>query len=182
MLKKFGIYILMCIPAAVLAGIYGIIHNQISYTISSEYFTHFKFIQFNVPWAYSYPRLGAAYVGFLATWWMGILVFIPLGWFGFIFPNTQQMAIQLMRAFLVVAATALSTGLLGLAYAYFQVNSTSIHHYVHWLRDGISHPIPFIRVGFMHNCSYFGGVTGLLAGIVYLLIAKVRCSKNMPLS
>lgn len=71
--------------AIVIAAIYGMLHNQISYTFSEEYFTQFKFKQFGIPWAYETPRLGAAYVGALATWRMGIIVFIILGLLGFMF-------------------------------------------------------------------------------------------------
>jgi hypothetical protein len=67
LIKKTGILFLF-LPAAVLvAGLFGVIHDQISYSVSNEYFTRFKFVQFrlldpNVP-----ARIRAAEVGFLAS-------------------------------------------------------------------------------------------------------------------
>lgn len=61
---------------ALIAGLYGIVHDQLTYTLSPEYFTLLKFRQF--AWADfgGPPRLLVAEIGFLATWWVGALA----GW------------------------------------------------------------------------------------------------------
>lgn len=177
-LQKLGIYLLMLVLAAVVAGIYGTLHDQISYTFSNEYFTQFKFKQFDIPWANETPRLGAAYVGALATWWMGILVFIILGLFGFMFHSPRQMAVNLSKSFLIVIGVALLTGIGGLALGYYQVNDQTVSQYMHWVAPGVTDPIQFVRVGFMHNSSYLGGLTGLLSGITYLVVCKRRCNTS----
>jgi len=169
----------MLVFAAIVAGIYGVIHDQVSYSFSHEYFTRLKFQQFGIPWAYQSPRLGAAYVGFLATWWMGVLVFLLLGLFGFMFPTPKLMAINLARSFLVVVVIAFLTGLSGLAYGYIQVDETTIAAYMLWLRPGVTEPIQFVRVGFMHNASYLGGVTGLVGGIIFLVWSRLRYNKRL---
>ncbi|WP_338254586.1 hypothetical protein [Shewanella sp. M-Br] len=176
-IQKIGVYFLMLIFAAVVAGIYGMLHDQISYTFSEEYFTQFKFKQFGIPWAYETPRLGAAYVGALATWWMGVLVFIVLGFFGVMFHSPRQMASNLSKSFLVVIVVALLTGLAGLALGYYQVNEQTVSQYMQWVRPDVTNPVQFVRVGFMHNASYLGGLTGLLSGIAYLVICKLRYNK-----
>lgn len=168
----------MLVVAAIIAGIYGAIHDQISYSFSSEYFTHFKFIQFAIPWAYETPRLGAAFVGALATWWMGVLVAVVLGLLGFIFPHPKQMAIQLTKSFVVVVVVALLTGLVGLAYGYMQVDANSVGNYMQWVWSGVTNPVQFVRVGFMHNASYIGGATGLAAGAIYLILTKKRYKES----
>ncbi|MFT6321394.1 MAG: hypothetical protein ACJAT4_002324 [Granulosicoccus sp.] len=43
-MNKFLAFLLILILAPVLAGIYGIIYDQITYTISPEYYIKFKFI------------------------------------------------------------------------------------------------------------------------------------------
>lgn len=176
---KIGVYLIMFIPAALIAGIYGSLHDQISYSFSSEYFTHFKFIQFSIPWAHESPRFGAAFVGALATWWMGVLVFIMLGLFGFIFYSPKQMALELFKSFGVVVFVALCTGVAGLVYGYAQVNESTISEYTQWVRPGVTDPIQFARVGFMHNASYLGGLTGLFSGIVYLFLSKRSYNKKL---
>lgn len=177
LLKKFGVYLIMFIPAALMAGIYGALHDQISYSISSEYFTHFKFIQFSMPWAQETPRAGAALVGALATWWFGVLIFIVLGLFGFIFNSPKQMAVELVKSFGIVFTVALLTGIAGLMFSYFHVNDSTISTYSQWLAPGVEDSIQFVRVGFMHNASYLGGLTGLIAGVVYLFLSKKRYNK-----
>ena len=173
-IKKVGVYLGLFFPAAIVAGAYGAIHDQISYSFSPEYFTHFKFIQFPIPWAQENQRLGAALVGALATWWMGVLVFAVLGLFGFIFPSPRMMAKALHRSFGIVIAVALVTGITGLLYGYMQVGESNMEEYLSWVRPGVENELQFVRVGFMHNASYIGGVTGLLAGIMSLFITKHR--------
>ncbi len=62
---------------AVIAAVYGIVHDQITYSISPEYFTRLKFIQFHYA-DFGLPRrVFVAEVGVLATWWAGFIA----GWF-----------------------------------------------------------------------------------------------------
>ncbi len=171
-MRKFLVYIGMFLVAAIIAGVYGSIHDQISYSFSNEYFTKFKFIQFSTPWAYDSPRIGAAYVGFMATWWMGFLIFSILGLFGFMFPSPKLMALNLVKSFIVVTIVALFTGLVGLGYGYYQINETTITQYNSWVSSSVVNPIQFVRVGFMHNASYLGGLTGLVSGVIYLFLSK----------
>jgi hypothetical protein len=44
-MKKIGIFVLFLPAAMLVAGLFSIIHDEISYCVS-EYFTKFKFIQF----------------------------------------------------------------------------------------------------------------------------------------
>lgn len=173
-MKKIGVYLLLLFFAAVVASFYGAVHDQISYTFSAEYFTKFKFEQFGMPWARNTPRAGAALVGALATWWMGVLIFMVLGLFGFFFRTPRLMAVNLAKSFVVVILVALVTGLVGLAYGYYRVNDETIAHYMHWVWPEVDDPVQFVRVGFMHNASYLGGVLGLITGIAFLLIARQR--------
>src|SRR5690349_25000941 len=64
-----------CVGALV-AGCFGIVHDQVTYTISPEYFTRLKFDQFH--WAeLGFPRrVFVGEIGFLATWWVGFFA----GW------------------------------------------------------------------------------------------------------
>ena len=176
-IKKIGVYILLVFFSAIIGGIYGVLHDQISYTFSPEYFTELKFNQFGLYWAYDVPRLGAAAVGWIATWWMGVLVSLLLGGFGFFWFSTPgDMASSLMRAVLVVVGVALLTGLLGLAWGYIRVNPSNVENYLRFVPDTVQNQVQFVRVGFMHNASYLGGLTGLIAGIIYLNRQKRKLS------
>jgi len=172
MLQKLVVLIFMMFVAAFAAGVYGVLHNQLSYSLSQEYFTKFKFFQFGIPWALEKPRLGAACVGFLASWWMGSLICLILGGFSFSLNEPKAMALSLAKSFIIVMLVAFITGIVGLIYGYYAVNEQTIDAYTFLLKDGVSEPVQFVRVGFMHNSSYIGGGIGLFAGIIYLLVSK----------
>ena len=53
---------------ALVGGIYGIVHDQVTYTISPEYFTKMKFNQFYYANYGFSDRIFAGTIGFLATW------------------------------------------------------------------------------------------------------------------
>lgn len=67
----------MAALGALAAGLFGILHDQITFTISPEYFTRMKFGQFAGTDLGLPPRLRVALIGFLGSWWLGLIG----GWF-----------------------------------------------------------------------------------------------------
>jgi hypothetical protein len=83
-LKKYLVLLLIIALSPLIAGLYGSIHDQLTYTISPEYYTKFKFYQFGLydignEAHLPHPRTAVAVVGFLATWWMGLPIGAVLG-------------------------------------------------------------------------------------------------------
>ncbi|MCX6857258.1 MAG: hypothetical protein NTV80_20405, partial [Verrucomicrobia bacterium] len=76
-LRQFGWMFVFGAVGSVIAGLYGIIHDQITFTIGYEYFTEFKFHQFHYLDKSQPERLIVTEIGFLATWWVGFFA----GWF-----------------------------------------------------------------------------------------------------
>lgn len=153
-----------------MAGFYGILHDQLTYSICPEYFTRFKFIQFgltgeNMAQIMPYPRISVAVVGFLATWWTGI--FIGLGIFigGFRLKSKEIRIKAYLQALSLVLLIALLTGVIGGIYGYFYLAAKDGNG---WLPPHIEDVRGFITVGTIHNFSYLGGLLGLIAGIVFL--------------
>jgi len=174
-MKKILTLILIVIIAALIGGIYGAIHDQLTYTISPEYYTKFKFIQFELvdegPEAHlSHPRLWVAAVGALATWWMGMLIGFILGLVGLIHADWQKMLRVTLRAFLITVSVAFVIGIIGLIYGRLFLANESVESFGNWF---IPHNVidfkNFVTVGSMHNFSYAGGIIGMIAGIVYSL-------------
>jgi hypothetical protein len=98
---------------ALLAGVYGAVHDQISYSISPEYFTKLKFHQFSYANCGFHPRIFAAEVGFLASFWVGMIVAWLLARVGLTqIPPPQRRRVTI-RAFLIVFAFALVLGISG---------------------------------------------------------------------
>jgi len=167
-MKKFGILVLTIIITPVIAGIYGILHDQLTYSISSEYFTKFKFIQFHIALALPY-RIGVIMVGWSATWWTGIFIGIGHGLTGLIHKDHRTMIKMVSKAILITLTVTFLTGLIGLAYGALFLAKVGVD----WrLPVNLVDKESFIAVGSMHNFSYLGGLFGLVAGIIYQIRKK----------
>jgi len=183
--------ILILTLSPILGAVYGVLHDQVTYTISEEYYTKFKFIQFGQMYWESaenigteqmpeikleHPRLGAATVGVLATWRVGLFIGIILGLFGLIHRNGKEMLSATLKAFAITIGIAAITGLVGLGYGelYLVKDPPS------WLRfRNIIEGDRFLIVGSIHNFSYLGGLIGMIAGIVFTIIQKRKYTKGV---
>jgi len=176
--------ILLLIIAPILGGVYGIVHDQITYTISNEYYSKFKFIQFGLDnWGMgenigtentpeiklNNPRIGAAIVGFLATWWVGMIIGIILGLIGLIHRNGKEMFKITMRATLITIGIALIVGIIGLIYGKLFLASNPPNWF---LPENLINRTNFIMVGSMHNFSYLGGLIGMIVSVTYSIQKK----------
>ncbi len=131
-MKKLVVYLILVLIGVCVAGIYGALHNQISFTVSSEYFTEFKFQQFGIADSQIPERLRASYVGFLASWWMGIPVGLLIGLVGFIHKGHQRMLAVSFRAIIVAVLFTFLFGLCGLLYGVLQTRSLDLAVYDYW--------------------------------------------------
>ncbi|MCR9253775.1 MAG: hypothetical protein NXI20_25395 [bacterium] len=178
-MKRIVVFLLIILVASIIGGLYGIIHDQVTYTISNEYYTNFKFIQFG--FIESWPeaielspqRYYVALVGWKATWWMGLPIGVILGLFGFIHKSPIKMFKAVVKSFITTVSIAFLTGLVGLAYCYLFVipGLDNIQDYP-YLWSGVVDPVSFICVGWMHNFSYLGGLTGLIGGVMHIFMLK----------
>jgi hypothetical protein len=161
-LGKFPTFFLLIALAALSAAIFGALHNQLSYTVGPDYFLSLKFDQFGIAEGTA-PRVGAAQVGAMASWWMGAAVALPAFLYGlFSVPKPQSYlaaGIGAIGLVLVLATFAALAGLVG----GIAVEATG-------LLDGYLEPPEgverrdFLRAGFMHDASYLaGGIGALLA-------------------
>src|SRR5262245_8551818 len=101
-LPKMILAPVLLVAACVVAGLYGMLHNQISYSVSPDYFHAFKFIQFRIPEDLQ-NRLGASVVGWHASWWMGLIIGIPVLLIALILPGWRAYLSGSLMAFAVVA-------------------------------------------------------------------------------
>jgi hypothetical protein len=174
-LKKFGVFTLIVMLAIVVAGLYGVAHNQISYTVAPEYFTKFKFQQFGFTDTPLPERVRASMVGFLASWWMGVPIGLLVGAAGFIHPGWRRMLRISLWSLLVTVAFTLLFGLAGLLYGYFQTAHIDVAEYRDcFIPDNVTNLRRFLCAGYMHNSSYLGGVLAIFAAWVFHIFVRVR--------
>lgn len=158
--------------SCLLAAIYGAVHNQISYTVAPGYFHEFKFRQFVIDPALQ-GRAGASLVGALASWWMGLLLGVPIYLAGLFIRDTGTFWRCYIKASVIVVAVTLLAGLGALGYAWVTFTPDSLPPWMEGrpVSDPVSDPVAFARAGFMHNFSYLGGVIGAGVGLGYMIAA-----------
>ncbi|WP_420397007.1 hypothetical protein [Nioella sp.] len=149
------------------------VHNQISYTVGPDYFHAFKFPQFNIAEALPF-RVGAAIVGWRASWWMGIVIGVPIAAISLAMPTTRQMVRTFLRASLLIVGITFA---LGVASLFVPVDPAQFHHFR--VPPGVTDVPGFIRAGLMHNTSYCAGMIGLGAGLIYMIVAVIRARRSV---
>lgn len=170
-MKKFGILLLTIIISILLAGFYGAIHDQVTFSISSEYFTVFKFDQFGfLEWGNKNPRMTTALIGVLATWWVGLYIGIFHGLVGLIHKDYKLMFKYVMNSIFITLGVTILFGFIGFLIGKFDNEVYSNCCFPYQIEDGKS----FMIVGSIHNYSYTGGEIGALIGIAYQVVMRKK--------
>ncbi|MBV2359104.1 hypothetical protein KUH32_04890 [Thalassococcus sp. CAU 1522] len=160
-MSKPVVFILLLGLAAIAAGLFGALHNQLSYSVGASYFFDLKFDQFGIA-EDARNRLGAALVGWRASWWMGMLLGLPVFLLGLLLirkpghllaAGIGAMGVVLFAA-LLCAMGGLLLGMLAPSLA------AGIA-----LPQGLSDPEGFLRAALMHEGAYLGGLIGLVAAL-----------------
>ena len=163
-LNRWPLMLGVAVLGALIAGAYGIIHDQITYSISPEYFTRLKFEQFK--WANrGWPtRVFVGEIGFLATWWVGFFA----GWFlaRVLAPHASPARVVplALRGFAIVVGCALAFAAAGFLYGLrgpINVNTSEIAAIGALI--GAKDLPAFTRVAYIHNAGYLGGLAGTIA-------------------
>jgi hypothetical protein len=167
---KIALAPLLLAAACLFAGLYGAVHDQVSYTVSPDYYRAYKFPQFGIP-PELHDRLGAALVGWDASWWMGLFIGLPLVIVGSILPDWRAYVTRTLASFGVAACTALVVGLAALAWAGWTITDANLPDIS--FPDGVVDKVAFARAGTVHDFSYLGGFLGILTGTAYLVVERV---------
>ncbi|MBD2716622.1 hypothetical protein IC231_16365 [Hymenobacter sp. BT646] len=178
-MKKLGICIGLVCLTTLSAGIYGMVHDQVTYTISAEYFTKFKYEQFGFePGGFGGHRPTVAIIGFLATWWFGLFIGSVFGVLGLVFIERARLVSVILRAVRLAFALTAIAGIAGFLYGRFSLIHTGV---TWWLPENLMDKAAFITVGSIHNFGYAGGLLGLLSGTLYIVAnRKGRISRHLP--
>lgn len=167
----------LAVVGALIAGIYGIVHDQITYTISPEYFTNFKFEQFAYADFGISDRFFAGTIGFLATWWVGFFC----TWFlaRRLWPVQDSVSAnrQIIRGVIITFAVAIFAATIAYVYGIWcgpDADYSQWRPMLHHLK--VTDHYAFIRVGYIHNASYLGGAIGFM--LTFMLIPTPKPSST----
>ena len=157
-------FILIIFISTGIAGVYGIIHDQITYSISDEYYTLFKFEQFGInDWGINNVRVKAGVIGFLATWWVGFYLGLIYAIISLFFSSKEALKIVL-KAVIINIGVAIVFGIIGFVYGILFLEAESLN----WdIPEQTKNVRNFINVGSIHSFGYLGGLVGLLIGTYY---------------
>jgi hypothetical protein len=157
-MNKLTILIGLVALSALAAGVFGALHNQLSYSVGPSYFHELKFAQFGLS-EDLHNRLGAALVGFRASWWMGVLMGLPallLGFFLLARPQTLLTAgVGVLVLALLVTTLAVAAGL---GFGVTVLDEARVAALP--LPEDVRDPMGFARAGIMHDMAYYGGLAG----------------------
>ena len=177
-MRKFVVVAATVFISIIVAGLYGVIHDQVTYSISPEYFTKFKYRQFGFdPSRFGGHRQTVAVIGFLATWWMGLFIGSTIGLIGLIFKDHVQMKKAITKAIVIVFATAVLFAIAGFLFGKYYLVKTGVSW---WMPEDLIDKNSFIVVGSIHNFSYLGGMAGLLISIAYMISHRLQHINPSP--
>lgn len=171
--SDFIFTIKVALAGACLAGLYGVCHDQITYLISDEYFYKLKFKQFSYLNSGYGDRLFVAVIGFFTGWLFGF----TMGWLlarRYVSSQPKERAVkQIRRGFIIIFIFALTFFSIAGIYGYLFGRN---HDYTSWMNTltyyGISDFAAFVRVAYMHNASYLGGLIGLAVTFYFIKPSK----------
>jgi hypothetical protein len=181
--RQFPAMLAIAALGALAASLYGILHDQLTYTLAPEYFTHLKFQQF--AWAeLGWPRRAfVAEIGCLASWWVGLIG----GWLvaragaAELAPPLRWRVVA--RSFALVGLVTLTAGLAGWLGGTFVAHNSSLSNWQIARQSlGVRDLPAFVTVAYIHNATYLGAALGILIAILYIRCYRRRatspaCSK-----
>lgn len=156
----------IAVLGGLVGGLYGILHDQITYSISPEYFTKLKFNQFSFVDLGLGDRVFVSTIGFIATALVGFIA----GWFlaRRTLPTQPRVVAcrQTAIGFGIVLGCGAIFGVLGFAYGLWRGPDAEYWAWV-WAfeRYHITNRWAFVRVAYIHNAGYLGGATGLIIAL-----------------
>lgn len=161
-LANFGRLLLSCLLGALAAGSYGVLHDQVTYTLSPEYFTHFKFLQFSDADFGLPDRAFVGLIGFLATWWVGAIAGWILGRVSLKADGFHLPFSHIVRSFAFLLVATFCGGLAGAIFNELTFQRFFPLWEVFRSTHGVEDLKAFARVGQIHNFGYLGAIVGLM--------------------
>jgi len=174
-MKRLATISLLLLLSVLVAGLDGAAHNQISYTVAPSYFHGFKFHQFHIDEALR-NRLGASIVGWHASWWMGLVIGLPVLAAGTLVRGTERFVRAFVAALAAVVGLTFAAGLIALGYGFATIGPDTLPPWSDATR--LADPVAFARAGTMHNAAYLGAIVGTVTGLAVMVAEAVRSRRQ----
>lgn len=117
----FALILFFILIAPGIAGCFGAVYDMIVYSLAPEFFTDYRFQQFEITGKLN-PIIGAAIIGFSNSWYIGIPIGIILSALSYIHRSIQKTFRYMVISYLIVIATAVLFATIGLLLMNNQLN------------------------------------------------------------
>ncbi|WP_264551654.1 hypothetical protein [Flavobacterium sp. N2038] len=174
-MKKALIFICCIFLSVVIAILFGVLHNQFTFTLSNEFFTKVLFERFGfVEYGRNTPRLTVSIIGAWSTWWIGLVSGLVFAFIRLFYSSSKAMLKGISNAILIMLSITILVGLIGLCYGFLGLSN---------LESTCCFPLQvnnvknFIAVSEMHSFSYAGGGIGVLIAALWQIKNLKRSNK-----
>ena len=160
------------------AVLYGMVHDQVTARVCVEYFT----IGHPPIFGTDSPTLLALGWGILATWWVGLILGVPLALFARLGRRPKRSAASLIRPILVLLGAMAAVAVLAAAVGYVLARAGAVV-----LREPLAsrvpadQHVPFLTDLWAHNGSYLAGFVGGIVLIVHVWRSRGRAARETAL-
>lgn len=156
--------LIITLSAVIIASLFGAAHNQISFTVSDEFFSAYLSGHTGVGyWGFTSPRTEAALIGVVGSWWVGLITGIIYSLI-FLLLKEKIRYTHIFNAFVINIAATLAASCIGfLLGSFIPWNKSNV-----WMDFGINDPQKYVQATYMHEGGYIGTVIGFIAGMIYL--------------
>ena len=163
-MRKFALMPVLLATGCLAAGLYGALHDQVSYTVSPDYYYSFKFHQFDIPQAWQ-GRLVRFVVDGRDYWRAGAdRRPDPAG--------LEELLKPLFAGFCGRCGHGAGGGPGGAGLRDLDHHGGVVARLL--VSRGGGQQGGIARVGTMHNFGYLGGFLGIITGSLYLVVARLR--------
>lgn len=165
--------------ATLVAALYGVVNDQVTVTLSPEYFSVFKRAQFGpaldaAGLAQSPVRAQAVLVGTLATWWFGCFLGAVLSLAGLAGGRRPLPSRDFLRAVVGIMLFTLCLSFFSYLVAYAAEPAIKPTAEGWPFLEGIQAVRGAFAVGWWHNAAYLGGLLGTI-----FACARVQKRRNI---
>jgi len=154
--------------ACLMASALGVFQDLLTYRISPAWYEDWKFYQFGIP-AQHHNAFGAALVGIGATWWMGLVLSVPVLGAAAFAPGRKSMAAIFLKGALLVLMLTIAAELFAYIWGLVQFDAASAPAWAQRFDD----PVAAQRVQFINAVGYMAAAAASLIALIYV-IWKVR--------
>lgn len=163
----FAVILFFILLAPVLSGAYGAIYDMIVFTFAPDFFTEYRFAQFELSGKMT-PIIGAGIIGFTNSWKVGIPVGIILGGLCYMHKDIQKTFRYMMVSYGIVILTTIIASTFALL---LMRNQLSENIYL-GTDQGLKETVEIIIN--MNNFAYSGALIGTACACVWQVSIILR--------